>query len=174
MSLREVIAKVRNGEGNPEEDWLLIHGDAADLGLDTDCALSIVEFDENSDDLLEIIPSELRSRDLHSTIDYLTVKTSIEWADNLAGRQDDNAAADIIRYYIRFDAWPDRLNAPDPPPFDEILRRLDREFAEKLGAEDPSRNCRRNGCNRGVVKLSVFCRRHHFENIRNRPYPFDD
>jgi hypothetical protein len=24
------------------------------------------------------------------------------------------------------------------------------------------------------VKFSVFCRRHHFENTRHRPYPFDD
>src|SRR5690349_337269 len=105
MSLQEVITQVRDHEGN-REDWLLIHGDAANLKLTTDCALSRVEIDEDSGDLHEIIPAEYSSRGLRSTIDYQTVQECIQWADNLSGRQDDKAAAEIIRYYLRFDAWP--------------------------------------------------------------------
>jgi len=170
-TLLDVIQRVRNRQVD-DEDWLYIAGDPADLRLDTEAALGCPEFDEETGE--EIDPSGFADRGLRSTIDVDTLSQSIEWADCLSVSRDDSAALDIIRYYIRFDAWPETLNAPDPPSPDETLRRLDREFVDKLGPEDNSRNCRREGCEHGVVKLSVFCRRHHFENIRNRPYPFDD
>lgn len=172
MSHRQVITKIRNRQGDPNEDWLFISGDAADLNLDTDCDLGVVEIDEDSEDLDEIIPEDFQSRDLYSTIDYLAVKDSIEWADRLAGRQDDDAAAEIIRYYIRFDAWPDKLGAPDPPPADEIIARLDREFYDTLGPEQEGTTCRRDGCERGTVKFSPLCAAHHFESIKKKPCPF--
>ncbi len=50
----------------------------------------------------------------------------------------------------------------------------DRVFYDSLDQEDPSKACRSPGCNRGTVKFSVFCRRHHFENVQNRPCPFED
>lgn len=163
---------IRNREGNPDEDWLLISGDGADLSLDTDCALALIEIDEDSGDYEEIIPSELQERGLHSTIDYETVKDSIDWGDRLAGRQDDAAAAEMIRYYIRFDSWPDRLGAPDPPSPEEIISHLDREFFDSLGHEREGTRCRREGCSRGAVLFSAFCARHHFENIKNKLCPF--
>jgi hypothetical protein len=172
MSLRDVINKVRKREGNPHEDWLLIKGDPADLGLDTDCALAMIEIDEDSEELEEIIPAELQERGLWSTIDYQTVKDSIEWADRLAGQQDDEAVAEIIRYYIRFDAWPEKLGAPDPPPADKIIARLDREFYDSLGPEREGTTCRREGCSRGPVKFSPLCAAHHFESIKRKPCPF--
>jgi hypothetical protein len=170
-TLLQVIQRVRNGPTS-DEDWLYIAGDAADLTLDTEADLGCPQFDEETDD--EIDPPGFSERGLRSTIDVDTLSHSIAWADRLSGTKDESASLDIIRYYIRFDAWPETLNAPDPPSRDEVLRRLDREFVDELGAEDSSRKCRRDGCDRGVVKLSVLCRRHHFENIRNRPYPFDD
>ena len=120
------------------------------------------------------LPDQFAERGLQSTIDLQTIEDCIQWADQLSGSNGNNAALDVIRYYIRFDAYPETLNAPDPPPADEILRRLDGEFCERLGAEDSMKPCRREGCNRGAVKLSVFCRRHHFENVQKRPYPFND
>ena len=155
-----------------DEHWLYIAGYAADLTLNTAADLGCPDFDEDTDD--EIDPPGFSERGLRSSIDVDTLAHSIEWADRLSGTRDDSAALDVIRYYIRFDAWPESLNAPDPPSRDEVLRRLDREFADKLGPEDSSRQCRREGCGRGVVRLSVFCRHHHFENIRKRPYPFAD
>lgn len=172
MSLQDVITKIRNREGNPDEDWLFIKGDGSGLHLHTDCALAMVEVDESTDEFEEIIPAELLERGLHSTIDYETVKASIDWADRLTGRRDDEAAAEIIRYYIRFDAWPDRLGAPDPPPADEIIARLDREFFDSLGPEREGTTCRRDDCSRGAVTFSAFCARHHFENIKKKPCPF--
>lgn len=78
------------------------------------------------------------------------------------------------------DALGPTLGVPDPQSGnserlpEESLRRVDREFADNLGPEDTTRQCHRNGCERGAVKLSVFCRRHHFEMITRRPYPFDE
>ncbi|MEQ1831113.1 MAG: hypothetical protein ABL921_34525, partial [Pirellula sp.] len=170
-NLLAVIKRIRSNQID-ESDWLYIAGSAVDLTLETEADLGCPEFDEDSDE--EIEPAGFAERGLRSTIDVDTVAQCIVWADRLASTQDDNAAIDIIRYYIRFDAWPETLNAPDPPPADQVLRGLDREFCDKLGPEDSSKTCRRGGCDRGVVKLSVLCRRHHFENIRKRPSPFDD
>jgi hypothetical protein len=170
-NLLAVIQRVRSNQID-DAHWLYIAGSAADLTLSTEADLGCPEFDEDSDE--EIEPVGFAERGLRSTIDVDTLTHCIEWADRLSHSRDDDAALDVIRYYIRFDAWPETLNAPDPPPADEVLRRLDREFSDKLGPESSSKTCRRDGCERGVVSLSVFCRRHHFENVRKRPYPFDD
>jgi len=170
-TILEIIQRVRSRQAG-EQTWLYIAGEPAELTLNTEADLGCPEFDEESDE--EIDPSGFAERGLRSTIDLDSFSDCIEWADRLSGTKDDAAALDIIRYYIRFDAWPEILGSPDPPSRDEVLRRLDREFVDKLGLEEVSQNCRRDGCNRGVVKLSVFCRQHHFENVQKRPYPFDD
>lgn len=170
-SLRSVIQLLRANDAS-RNYWLYIKGDAKDLSLDTESDLGCPEFDEDTDE--EIDPPGFFERGLFSTIDIGTVNACIKWADRLAAKRDDEAVAEIIRYYIRFDAWPETLNAPDPPPNEEIMRRLDREFCDKLGHEDATTQCRREGCSSGIVKFSVFCRRHHFENIYHRSYPFDD
>lgn len=170
-NLAAVIKRVRSHQVD-KSDWLYIAGDAVDLCLETEADLGCPEFDDDTDE--EVDPDGFAERELWSTIDVDTLEHCIEWADRLSGSQDDHAAADIIRYYIRFDAWPNTLNASDPPPAEEILLNLDREFCDKLGPEDLSRRCRRDGCSRGVVKLSVFCRRHHFESTKKRSYPFAD
>jgi hypothetical protein len=170
-NLLSTIERVRRNETD-ESDWLYIVGSAGDLTLQTEAEIGCPEFDETSDE--EVAPSGFAERGLHSTIDVQTVEDCIRWADRLAGSQDGNAVLDVVRYYIRFDAFPQALNAPDPPPPDEALRQFDREFCDKLGPENPAKQCRHEGCNRGVVGFSVFCRRHHFENIRKRPYPFDE
>ena len=170
-TLQDILRRVRNSQ-TVQSDWLYIAGTSVELSLETEADLGCPEFEEDTNE--EIGPTGYKERGLRSTIDINTVMECLEWADRLSGTQDDTAALDVIRYYIRFDAWPETLNAPDPPPPEESLRRLDREFADNLGPEDDSKPCRRNGCERGSVKLSAFCRRHHFENLRNRPYPFDD
>lgn len=54
------------------------------------------------------------------------------------------------------------------------LRNRDRAFYERLGEESKREFCRAPDCKRGRVALSVFCRRHQFENVRKYPCPFDD
>lgn len=169
--LHSIIERVRRNEAH-EEDWLYIAGAARDLTLETEADLGRPDFDDNSPE--EIPPAGFAERGLSSTIDLETVRTCINWADQLSGSQDNAAALDIIRYYIRFDAWPQTLNAPDPPSPEESFRLFARGFCDKLGPENAAKECRREGCHRGVVKFSVFCRRHHFEKVYNRPYPFED
>jgi hypothetical protein len=50
---------------------------------------------------------------------------------------------------------------------------VDRGFYDSLGPERANTPCRRAGCKRGAVELSVLCRPHHFESLRGRPSPFD-
>ena len=67
------------------------------------------------------------------------------------------------------------LWAKDSPSEKEDRRqRLDQEFYNKLGPEDPSRRCKHAGCNRGAVRFSVLCKRHHFEMIEYRDCPYND
>ena len=170
MSLRDVINQVRADRGS-EEDWLLIKGAASDLNLQTDAVLCRVDIDEDHD-FEEIIPQEYVERGLWSTIDYQTLGECVRWADRLAGGPSDEAACDVIRYYIRFDAPPESLGAPDPPPTEEIIARLDRKFYDSLGPEREGTECRREGCSRGAVQFSVFCKIHHFESVERKPCPF--
>jgi hypothetical protein len=171
MSLAAVIQQVRANVGHRDE-WLLIHGDPIHLSLSTDCALSRVEIDEDSEDFDEILPAEYVQRGLVSTIDYETLQQCVNWADQLACQQDDETAARFIRYFLRFGACPNTLGAPDPPTLDERRLESDRNFFEALGPEREGTQCKHWSCARGTVKFSVFCAIHHFESVRKRPCPF--
>ena len=170
-NLLSIIERIRHKRAD-DADWLYVAGPIRDLMLETEAELGCSDFDEATSE--EILPAGFADRGLRSTIDLHTIEDCIQWADQLSVSNDNKAALDVIRYYILFDAFAETLNAPDPPPADEILRRLNRDFCEKLGPEDLTKPCRRENGNRGAVKLSVFCRQHHFENIRKRAYPFDD
>ena len=172
MATLETIVKRLRSKDASDNDWLYVAGDFEDLALSTDAELGIPTYDEDTDE--ESHPPEFTARGLCITIDRQTVDQCIAWGDRLAGGEDDNAAAEIIRYYIRFDAWPETLKAPDPPPTEEIYLRMDREFCDLLGDERYDVKCKRDGCDRGAVPMSVLCRRHHFENVKRKPYPFQD
>jgi hypothetical protein len=64
------------------------------------------------------------------------------------------------------------MRADAPPPLEDRQRRLDREFYNRLGPEDVSHPCRRDGSSRGAIPNSVLCKRHHFEMIKHRDCPF--
>jgi len=49
-----------------------------------------------------------------------------------------------------------------------------REFFEELGEERQGVPCRSEGCPRGAIDQSVFCRVHHYEMIKKEPCPFAD
>jgi hypothetical protein len=75
------------------------------------------------------------------------------------------------RYYVHpFEPWR-TLEVPYRPP-SSWLRREYASFGvdPELGPE----TCRTTGCSRLRVRLSVLCRRHHFEAIHRQPYPFED
>jgi hypothetical protein len=137
--------------------------------LDTDGAF--IDWENEEKDADEI-PLTAKRKKLRETLDNGTIEDIVDWADRLAGREDDSARLEVFWYYFKFDAFPDRLGASDPPPTDEIMRRLDREFYDSLGVERSDTKCRHEGCSRGGIKLSIFCRVHHFEQIKKRPCPF--
>lgn len=51
---------------------------------------------------------------------------------------------------------------------------LDRNFYDQLGPELSDAICRVQDCPRWRIRYSVFCKAHHFEQIRGRPCPFAD
>lgn len=48
----------------------------------------------------------------------------------------------------------------------------DSNFYKSLGEEIGPEVCRREGCERKRIALSVMCRAHHYEMVLKRPYPF--
>jgi hypothetical protein len=50
----------------------------------------------------------------------------------------------------------------------------DRQFYDLLGEEDLSHTCKYENCTRGSIKISHFCKKHHYELIIKQPYPFED
>jgi hypothetical protein len=111
---------------------------------------------------------------LQETLDVATIEQAVDWADQLAGKADDSARLEIFTYYVKFDAFPNTLGAPDPPPVEDVINKRDRQFYDSLGAERPGTKCRHDGCNRGTTRLSVFCRIHQFEQVKKKPCPFQD
>jgi hypothetical protein len=65
-------------------------------------------------------------------------------------------------------AWAENV----PVDMDQQTR-SDQQFCQWLGPEDVSRPCKRLGCEHGAISMGVLCKRHHFEMIRGRPYPFE-
>jgi hypothetical protein len=55
---------------------------------------------------------------------------------------------------------------------ERFTREMDRKFYDSLGEERPDCRCQHEGCLRGSVRFSVFCRPHHFENVTKKPCPF--
>jgi hypothetical protein len=139
--------------------------------LETEAFLLSPEFDDKTDE--PILPNGYGDKGLRETLDAQTVADCVEWADRLAGHADDAVRLESFLYYNKFDAFLPKIGAPPPPPPDEIQRRTDLEFYDKLGPEDFQRSCKHEGCGRGVVRFSVFCRRHHFEMIQHRECPFE-
>jgi hypothetical protein len=89
--------------------------------------------------------------------------------------------ADGLMDELEKEPW--QPGAPPPRSPEEVLRRereiaewqrqQDLKFYDGLGVERAEVPCRKEGCKRGCVKLSVFCRVHHFESLMHRECPFD-
>jgi hypothetical protein len=61
----------------------------------------------------------------------------------------------------------------DMRPSPDQQHQRDLAFYDCLGPEDPERPCQKDGCRRGTARHSVFCRKHHFEQMERRECPFD-
>ena len=168
MTLREIFHRAKRG--TLPKEWLYLPADT-EWTPDTDGVFLDMESEEKDSKGNPLVATR---QNLCETLDDSTIEDLVAWADRLAGREDDNARLEVFRYYVRFDAFPDRLGAPDPPPAHEIIHRLDRQFYDSLGAERSSIKCRRDGCDRGAIEHSVLCRVHHFEQVKRKTCPFGD
>ena len=168
MTLRHIFHQATQEQ---PDAWLYLPGDVKQWTLDTEAFLLNPEFEPGNDD--PILPDDLAHKGLHEALDTRTITDCVQWADRLAGRPDDNVRLQSFIYYLRFDAFLPKIGAPDPPPWEETQRRLDSEFYDRLGMEDMTRPCKRDGCSRGAIPNSVLCKRHHFEMIKHRECPFD-
>jgi len=166
LTLREVFQQAKR-QILPK-GWLYLPI-GAEWTLDTDGAL--LNWKNEEEDADEI-PLVAKRKKLRETLDDGTIEQIVDWADRLAGGENDSARLKVFRYYFRFDAFPDKLDAPDPPPANEIMRSLDLKFYDSLGNEQPNTKCRHEGCSRGTTKFSVFCRIHQFEQVKKKPCPF--
>src|SRR5258708_6226737 len=171
MTLRDVWV---GGAQERADTWLYLAGSETQWALDTEAfLLDIDTCDINPETQEPILPSALASKGLHGVLDAGTIVACVENADNLAGRADDTVRLESFLYYVRFDTFLPEIGAPDPPPWEETRRRLDLEFYDNLGPENPSRPCRHEGCDRGSIRNGVLCKPHHFELIEHRECPFE-
>ena len=102
------------------------------------------------------------------------LKAIFQGAEQLVANPSDSVLVRAFTYYLKFDAYLPSIDAPDPPPPEVGQVELDRKFYQSLGTEREGVVCRKAGCGRGAVALSIFCRPHHFESVKRRPCPFQD
>jgi hypothetical protein len=146
-----------------------------ELSLDTPCLLLAydrdadpADFDERGIPLAAIsqgFPVEGLNRDL--------IEDTAEWARQFIDPPPDDLLLASYVYYLRFDAF---LDSPDeeasPPP--SAAERKDLAFYNALGPERNDIPCRREGCRRGAVAQSAYCRVHHYEMVMGEPCPFSE
>lgn len=107
-------------------------------------------------------------------LDAQTIEDTANAARQFQAHPSDELLLESFAYYWRFDAWLPEPGAPEPPPWEETKMELDKEFFEGLGPERLDVPCRTEGCTKGAVQYSVFCRRHHFEMVKKELCPFDE
>ncbi len=169
MKLKEIFKLASTGKLPEDFCYLPAH---RNWTLETEGRF--VEWPEEDLEADADLPKEATENNLIEGLDGQTIESIVQWADRLAGKQSDSARLDVFLYYHKYDAFPDKLNSPPPPPTNEIIARLDREFYDQLGEERPGTKCKREGCERGTVQYSVLCKNHHFESIKKKPCPFND
>lgn len=168
--LREVLREALDRP--PAGSWVYLPEHARCDG-DTRCL--ILDDEPDADDLDEDGPAEAKRLGFPCAgLEVDTLASTAERARQLDPRPSDELLLESFQYYLRFDAYLPHIGAPDPPPWDETQRRLDEQFVDLLGPERDDVPCRQDGCTRGAVQLSVQCRRHHFENVTRRAYPFPE
>ena len=168
-TLREVLCRAL--AGNLPKGWIYLPTSDAP-SLDTECLL-LYEPDGECDD--RGIPLAAVGQGFpYEGLDSDTINDTAQRAKQFVNPPPDDLLLESFIYYWRFDSWLPEPGAPDPPPWEETKMRLDREFYESLGDERGDVECREPGCKRGAIRLSVFCRTHHFESVKRESCPFTD
>jgi len=69
------------------------------------------------------------------SLDSHAIENVVAWARLFRDPPDPPLMLEGFVYYCRYDAFPQAPGAGPPPPWEEVQRRLDREFYDGLGAE---------------------------------------
>lgn len=165
MTMRSALRAA--AAGDLEEGWLFLPSSGRPE-LETACLMVNADPDDDSAALAadQGFPQE--------GLDTPTIEDTAKAARLFADPPSDELLLESFIYYWRFDAWLPAPGAPDPLPWEESKRKLDREFFDALGIERSDVPCRATGCSRGAVHQSVLCRIHHFEMIKKESCPFTD
>ena len=148
--------------------WIYLPRDSTKWTLETE-----IYIPSDSEEELVLDPA-YATRDYVSTLSIDDLDDILATADRLTSSPDDHVRLEAFVYYYRFDAYLPQIGAAPPPPSEKIRQEMDRKFYDGLGPENSAEPCKAPGCARGSVRLSVFCRVHHFENVTNRSCPFTD
>lgn len=99
------------------------------------------------------------------------IEAVVDEARRIDPQGTDQWLVESFVYYCKYGAY-----LPEsgyiPPPRDEYLYKFDRQFYDSLSEENPDVPCKTDGCDRGSLRFSVFCKVHHFQMVRKRPCPF--
>ena len=161
-SLIEVIRLA--GEGGLADGWMYLSSETVDR-------LTPTLFLPSSADMTDPEAYAARTGFPYEGLDTATLEDVVRWTERqLAPEPSDEELVNSFEYYWRFDAFLPALNAKASPSRETVLKELDRQFYGGLGEERSGTSCRKPDCDRGTIQFSVFCRDHHFENIKGRPW----
>jgi hypothetical protein len=167
FNTRGSIAEMIRSAANDELPYGWLYLPRGEITARTECVLLV----DDTDDLPKIGATLGFPDEGLSTHDLKYVFQSVQ---RLVANPSDSVLVRAFTYYLKFDAYLPSIDAPDPPPPEVLQANQDRQFYQSLGAEREGAVCRKVGCGRGAVALSIFCRQHHFESVRQRPCPFRD
>jgi len=170
MTLRDVL-RAALSKSLPS-GWVFLPG-SDELSLDTPCLLlgDWLDAEENERGIPLAAVNQGFPRE---GLDDATIEDTVEWARQFIDPPPDDLLLASYTYYLRYDAFLPSPDAPPPRSHAEIIRYLDLEFYNALGPERSDKSCGKEGCRRGAVDQSIYCRVHHFEMIKRKPCPFSD
>jgi len=171
MTLRDVL-RAALSKSLPS-GWVYLPA-SDELSLDTPCLLLGDDYTEAELNERGIPMAAVNQGFPKEGLDDATIEGTVEWARQFSDPPPDELLLASFAYYLRHDAFLPSPNAPPPRSHPEIMRCLDLEFYNALGPERSDQSCGKEGCRRGAIDLSIYCRVHHFEMIKGKPCPFSD
>lgn len=149
-----------------ENGWLFLPSADAPT-LDTACLIVTADVDDG-----DPAPAAAAEGFPQDGLDTYQIEDTTLRARQLEREPSDALLLESFIYYWRHDAWLPQANAPEPLEGDEATRMVDKIFFDCLGDERAGVPCKKDGCDRGAISQSVFCKAHHFEMIKAKPCPF--
>ena len=170
MTLRDVL-RAACSKSLPR-GWVYLPG-SDELSLDTPCLLLGDDhfYDEELNE--RGIPMAAVNQGFpREGLDDATIEGTVEWARQFIDPPPDDLLLASFTYYLRYDAFLPSPEAPPPLSAAQNMWLSDLKFYSALGPERSDQFCGREGCRRGAVDQSIYCRVHHFEMINGKLCPF--